>query len=459
MRQFLSGSDQHFSDLEQRARRVCVAYRDQELPPGSSPSRARIGFEINSRDGTAVLLVDRGVRYGGPSKEVGDWLRSGERNFRSFDELRDWIRLDLARCFNADRVDQSTATHPSVAIHAPDRLTDLAAVQQDLPDDESALFISEQDLFASLHEHVRGQDQPLRTLARRISRHIARRSPLRPATIFAVGPTGCGKTRLAETLPQTLQALSPNGGRYGYLRLDMSEYQERHRISQLLGAPQGYVGYGEGAQLIDALAANPRTTVLFDEIEKAHSDVFRALLNAMDAGRLSTAARTPQGRTIDCRHAIFLFTSNLDCGEILKDLEEANGFEDAGKVDAVCRRRLRAAGLPPELIGRIGTFLVFQPLTSKTRAEIVTQAVARVAAEYGLRVERIEPSVIVAVLQSSKSQGFGARTDEYVVDDLIGDALARAAADGLKGPICVTGGPPFGCVPIAPETQIEERSK
>src|SRR5205807_2293117 len=103
--------------------------------------------------------------------------------------------------------------------------------------------------------------------------------------VFAVGPSGVGKTRTAEAMAQVLREVDEDNEAYQFLRLDMTEYQEAHRVSQLIGAPQGYIGHGEGSQLIDALRANRRTIVLFDEIEKAHPAILRVLMNAMDAGR------------------------------------------------------------------------------------------------------------------------------------------------------------------------------
>jgi ATP-dependent Clp protease ATP-binding subunit ClpA len=214
-----------------------------------------------------------------------------------------------------------------------------------------------------------------------------------------VGPTGVGKTRAAESLPAALKSVDPTGIGHGYVRLDMAEYQERHRISQLFGAPQGYVGYGDRSQLVDALVENPKTIVLFDEIDKAHPDVLRSLMNAMDAGRISSPSIVGRGREVDCRQAIFLFTSNLDCDRILSELEERAAFEQHPVVDTVCQQRLRVVGMAPELIGRIGTFLVFQPLSLDARAEIVALSVKQVAEEYGLRVERIAPAVILSILK------------------------------------------------------------
>jgi ATP-dependent Clp protease ATP-binding subunit ClpA len=228
----------------------------------------------------------------------------------------------------------------------------------------------------------------------------------------------------------------------------MSEYQERHRISQLIGAPQGYVGYGEGAQLADKLRANPRTIVLFDEIEKAHPDILRALMNAMDAGRLSTASANGGGHEIDCRRAVFIFTSNLDATEILQEIETRSVFGNRAAVDAVCRNHLRATGVAPELVGRIGCFLVFRPLHREARAEVVTLAIRRVAEEYGVHVVRIAATVVADILRASSPEGFGVRPDEYLVDEVLGPCLADAAATGSKERMEVIPGPPCQCVRV-----------
>lgn len=454
MRQFLYGSDTAFANLEQRARRACIVFQDQEMPPGTQPSHARVGFEVNPDDGSALLLVDRGLLYTGPFTEVREWLDAGYKWFPSFAELRRWLQGSLAVAYgltaeppaSGARPALTEASHPGSPPAPPDpaQLTDLNAVRRQAPEPDAPLYLDEEALFRQLAAYVRGQEPALRLLARRVCRHLARRVPRRPLTLFAVGPTGVGKTRTAEVLSLALRAVAPAGAGYAYLRLDMAEYQERHRVSQLLGAPQGYVGYGEGAQLVDALAANPRTVVLFDEIEKAHRDVLQALMNAMDAGRLSTAAATARGRELDCRQAIFFFTTNLDSAGILRELETREAFDQPGVVDQVCRSHLRAAGVAPELVGRITAFLVFRPLSAETRAEIVALAIARVAEEYGVQVEYIEPAVIARILARAQSDGFGARPYEYLVDEVLGETLAHAAASGATASIRL-GVPPFQC--------------
>lgn len=446
MRQFICGSDSAFANLERRACHACVVFPDQEMPPGAVPSRARVGFEIQPSDSAVLLLVDRGITYDGTNSTVSDWLAAGEKRFSSFGQLRDWIQNELGACYQVELAEVPPLAAPITPLR-PEKLTDLVAVQK-LLQPTGPLYLDEDKLFREMRNYVRGQDEALLTLARAVSRQVARCRPSRPATLFAVGPTGVGKTRTAESLPLALRTLDSNGAGYGYVRLDMAEYQERYRVSQLLGAPQGYIGYGEGSQLVDSLVASPKTIVLFDEIEKAHADVLRTLMNLMDAGRLSSAAATACGREIDCRHAIFLFTSNLDVSGILGDLEMREGFGKPQVVDAVCRNRLRAAGIKPELIGRIGHFLVFRPLTAHTLSEIVSMALARVAREYGLQVARIDPALIVRILDQIRCDDFGARPYEYLVDDILGHAFAQAVMMHGRSPVELRAGPPVQCSPL-----------
>jgi ATP-dependent Clp protease ATP-binding subunit ClpB len=307
----------------------------------------------------------------------------------------------------------------------------------------AAALLDEAGLLRELKSRVYGQDSALEVTARRISRHVGRSQPRKPATLFALGPTGVGKTETAKALAESLgQLLS---GRWSSLvRLNMNEYQERHRVSQLLGAPPGYVGYGDGTQLIDQLAAQPESVVLFDEIEKAHPDILVALMSAMDTGELSSAAPTAAGRLIDCRRSIFFFTSNIDTAGVIAALDAAgNPGEPA---DAICRRQLGASGIRPELVGRIGAFLVFRPLSDLARAEIATVALVRVASEYSLAVETIDPEIVSSIV-NRPYDGLGARPDEYYIDDMLGAEFARYAATAQSRTIRLVATPQPACIP------------
>lgn len=459
MRQFIAGSDSAFEQLGSQATGATVVFAGQEMPRGGLPRAARVGFEVDPSDGAASLLVDRGLHYSGENVSVREWLERGERRFADFGTLVRWIRGELAGCYSVPEAASAVLDAEVESDQAPEpgELTDLEAVGAVVRPPGQEATARPETLFREMSRRVRGQDKALRALCAPVCLHLARAAPRRPATFFAIGPTGVGKTRTAEVLPVALKAAVPRSPGYGFLRLDMSEYQEGYRVSQLLGSPQGYVGYGEGAQLVDALARNPRTIVLFDEIEKAHPNILRTLMNAMDAGRLSTPSASAAGRELDCRKAIFIFTTNLEAGPILKELDDVGTAGTSASVDAICRRHLRAAGLAPELVGRVRRFLVFRPLGQQARAEIITLAVARVAEEYGLRVERIHPSVIAHVLGRAGGEVFGVRPDEYLVDELLGGVFAAAASSRLQQPLEITEGPPFSLVPITSSVQASEQ--
>ena len=436
MKQFLTGSDRAYAELEARSADHCVVFHEQEMPLGTTPSTASVGFD---REGTRVVLLVKGIQaYRGSLPEIGTWLAAGRKEFTDFAAMCNWIRGPLAQAY----------APVAPAFPEPGKLTDLKKVRPQKPDVGEGNAVAESNLREALSRRVRGQHDAVRTMSKRVALHTARTAPSRPLTLFSVGPTGVGKTLLAETLASVLSDLG--GGRYyKYLRLDMSEYQEAHRVSQLIGAPQGYVGYQDGAQLIDTLAQYPKAVILFDEIEKAHPDILRCLMNAMDAGRLSSASGKGGGREIDCRRAIFCFTSNLDCEGILKDLEDLDAFGDPALVDRVCRKRLREAGVASELVGRISAFLAFRTLGIEATVEVVTLSVARAAREFGLDVKWIEPDVINAIIEQSPGEGFGVRPFEYAVSDLLGDAFKEAASRWPDAAVRVCSGPPFHCLPVA----------
>jgi hypothetical protein len=431
------------------------------MPPDTQPTTARIGFEI-SPNGEALLLVARGLRYRGSNTEVREWISSGTRRFANFAQLKGWVQGELASAYGIASsglpptlTPTNDAASPARPVLRIDQLSDIEAIRERLPDRGRPAYISAEALYCELKQYVLGQDQALRLLAQRLTRHLARRTPSHPATVFAVGPTGVGKTRTAEHLAIALRAISPVEGNYSYLRLDMSEYQEQYRVSQLLGSPQGYIGYDEGSQLLDALITNPKTIVLFDEIEKAHRDVFQSLMNAMDAGRFTSprprsGGRT-QGREVDCRTAIFFFTSNLDATPILQDIEEQGAIDQPRKIEEICRTHLRVQGIAPELIGRINTFLAFRPLNTQTRAEILLLSIVRVAREYGVEVAYVEPEVVTALLEDAWSEDFGARPDVNLVDDLLGPLFEAAAHDYPGQLVRIGGDPPFHCEPYDAE--------
>jgi ATP-dependent Clp protease ATP-binding subunit ClpB len=204
-----------------------------------------------------------------------------------------------------------------------------------------------------LHERVIGQDEAVQLVADAVIRaRSGIKDPRRPIGSFIfLGPTGVGKTELAKSLAAALFDTEDN-----MVRIDMSEYQERHTVSRLLGAPPGYVGYEEGGQLTEAVRRKPYSVVLFDEIEKAHPDVFNTLLQVLDDGRLTDA----QGRTADFRNAVIIMTSNIGSEYLL------DGVTSGGEIKPEARERVLASlrsAFRPEFLNRLDEIVLFKPLT------------------------------------------------------------------------------------------------
>ena len=194
-----------------------------------------------------------------------------------------------------------------------------------------------------LHENVVGQDEAVRLVSEAILRSRAGISdPNRPIGSFLfLGPTGVGKTQLAKTLAKTLFDDENN-----MVRIDMSEYMEKYSVSRLIGAPPGYVGYEEGGQLTEAVRRHPYSVVLFDEVEKAHPDVFNVLLQVLDDGRITDS----QGRTVDFKNTIIILTSNLGSSYILEGITPGGRDQSGGQGSG---QALLKSSFRPEFLNRL----------------------------------------------------------------------------------------------------------
>ena len=212
-----------------------------------------------------------------------------------------------------------------------------------------------------LHKRVIGQDEAVRKVAEAILRARAGiADPSRPLGSFLfLGPTGVGKTELAKTLAKTLFDDEKN-----LIRLDMSEYMEKFSVSRLIGAPPGYVGFEDGGQLTEAVRRKPYSVVLFDEIEKAHPDVFNVLLQVLDDGRITDS----QGRTVDFKNTVIILTSNLGSSAILEGIDENGEIKDSAKEEVM---RLLKSSFRPEFLNRLDEIVFYTPLQKTEIGKIV----------------------------------------------------------------------------------------
>jgi ATP-dependent Clp protease ATP-binding subunit ClpB len=273
-----------------------------------------------------------------------------------------------------------------------------------------------------LHERVVGQDEAVQLVADAIIRARAGvKDPRRPIGSFIfLGPTGVGKTELARSLAEALFDSDE-----AIVRLDMSEYQERHTVSRLVGAPPGYVGYEEGGQLTEAVRRRPYSVVLFDEIEKAHADIFNTLLQVLDDGRLTDA----QGRTVDFRNTVVIMTSNIGSPHLLE------GVTSAGEIDEYARGRVLAElreHFRPEFLNRVDDVVLFKPLSREEIEQIVVLQIDDVRGRLAER--RIDLVLTEAARTLIAEHGydpvFGARPLRRYIQREIETRIARALLAG-----------------------------
>jgi len=267
-----------------------------------------------------------------------------------------------------------------------------------------------------LHQRVVGQDEAVKAVSNAVRRSRAGlQDPNRPIGSFIfLGPTGVGKTELAKALAEFLF-----DDERAMVRIDMSEYQEKHTVSRLIGAPPGYVGYEEGGQLTEAVRRRPYSVILFDEIEKAHSEVFNVLLQVLDDGRLTDG----QGRTVDFKNTVIIMTSNA--GSEL--------WMNGGKVvsrDAV--NRVLQNTFKPEFLNRLDEIVVFHSLTKEDLKQIVDiqlKHVRDLLIQRGLMLD-ITPKAIEFLVETGTDIEFGARPLKRAIQHELQDPLAMEILNG-----------------------------
>ena len=277
-------------------------------------------------------------------------------------------------------------------------------------------------LDETLHKRVVGQDEAVQAVTEAIQRSRAGiQDPNRPIGSFLfLGPTGVGKTELAKTLAQALFDDENN-----MVRIDMSEYMEKFSVSRLIGAPPGYVGYEEGGQLTEAVRRKPYSVVLFDEVEKAHPDVFNVLLQVLDDGRVTDS----QGRTVDFKNTILILTSNLGSEFLLNGINADGSIDESAKaqVEALLRRSFR-----PEFLNRLDEIVFYKPLTKENVTAIIDLQIAKL----NRRLEDQQIRVLLtdaaksAIVDASYDPQYGARPLRRYVQHTVETMLSKRLLRG-----------------------------
>lgn len=273
-----------------------------------------------------------------------------------------------------------------------------------------------------LHERVVGQDEAVQKVCDAILRSRAGiQDPNRPLGSFLfLGPTGVGKTELSKALSQALFDDEKN-----IIRLDMSEYMEKFSVSRLIGAPPGYVGYEEGGQLTEAVRRKPYSVVLFDEIEKAHPDVFNVLLQILDDGRITDSL----GKTVDFKNTIIILTSNLGADMILQSIEKNHKITEETReaVKTILKQHFR-----PEFLNRLDDIILFQPLQKDQIGKIVDLLISRLASRLKDKnlLLSVTPEAKDYIIKNGYDEAYGARPLKRFIQDTVETAVARRILSG-----------------------------
>jgi ATP-dependent Clp protease ATP-binding subunit ClpC len=317
----------------------------------------------------------------------------------------------------------------------PDVISEVLAISTGVPvykitEEETSRLLKMED---ELHKRVIGQDNAIKALSRSIRRTRAGlKDPNRPGGSFIfAGPTGVGKTELAKALAEFLF-----GDESALITLDMSEYQEKHTVSRLFGAPPGYVGYEEGGQLTEKVRRKPFSVVLFDEVEKAHADLFNSLLQILEDGRLTDS----QGRVVDFKNTVIIMTTNLGSRDLARKVPV--GFQSTGDVDGSYERmQLRVMEdlkehFRPEFLNRVDDIIVFPQLTETEILEIVDLFVGRLAKRLAEQDMSIELTNSAKALMAAKGYdpSMGARPLRREMQRNIEDALSEKILFGEVKP-------------------------
>ncbi len=277
-------------------------------------------------------------------------------------------------------------------------------------------------LDETLHQRVVGQDEAVQAVTEAIQRSRAGiQDPDRPIGSFLfLGPTGVGKTELAKTLAQALFDDEAN-----LVRIDMSEYMEKFAVSRLIGAPPGYVGYEEGGQLTEAVRRRPYSVVLFDEVEKAHPDVFNVLLQVLDDGRITDS----QGRMVDFKNTIIILTSNLGSEYLLSGIREDGTIDENAKqqVEALLRRSFR-----PEFLNRLDEIVFYKPLTKENVTKIIDLQIDRLNSRLAQQQIRCEltAEAKAAIVDAAYDPQYGARPLRRYVQHTVETMLSKRLLRG-----------------------------
>ena len=346
------------------------------------------------------------------AQREGDFAKASELNYSTLPSLKKQLEIEEANVKNKDL----SLVHESVSEEEIARIisrwTGIPVAKLTESERNKTLHLDEE-----LHKRVIGQDEGVTKVTEAIIRSKAGiKDPRKPIGSFLfLGPTGVGKTELAKALAAALFDDENN-----IVRIDMSEYMEKYSVSRLIGAPPGYVGYEEGGQLTEAVRRKPYSVVLFDEIEKAHPDVFNVLLQVLDDGRITDS----QGRTVDFKNTILIMTSNIGASYLLDGIDEKGNISEEAKKQVMNDLR---AHFRPEFLNRLDETILFKPLTRDNIGGIIKLIIADLnkrLADKELTV-KLTPEAENLIVENAYDPVYGARPLKRYVQKYVETLAAK----------------------------------
>ena len=431
-------------ELDQLVAGEGCALEDVAYPPRCHPPRGPLRFRAHDRGGIKLEVSRRRL-------PLDDFLLSvlfqtGSCIFGGSDDLARFFRGSIAKAFGieSEPIPPRFAPEPEDDEEDPAPEAEDVQVSQRRPRARRRVRApSSVELVSRLEQDIHGQDVALGQIARAVATHLAKPRPARPESVLLVGPTGTGKTSSVESLPAALDELGYQDAHV--FRIDCGELLHASDLRRVLGAPPSYIGYVDEPPLVAALR-RPGCVLLLDEFEKADEAVHDVFLGLLDEGRLTA----PDGETVEAPGAIVALTTNAGADDLeyrLRDVSPGSREEQN-----LCRDHLLREGWPPELVGRIGTFAVFDPLSEESQRGVAENAIHRLADEFGLTLESLPAVVVDVVRDLADASEIGARSLTYAARDLLVDA-SRA---GARGPVSLDPGPPPR---VAPQTDPAYESR
>ena len=351
------------------------------------------------------------------AKQKSDYLKAGELQYSELPKLKQELEIEEEAMKNADvHFVHESVTEEEIA-RIISRWTGIPVAKLNESERNRTLHLSEE-----LHKRVVGQDEGVDKVAEAILRSKAGiKDPKRPIGSFLfLGPTGVGKTELAKALSESLFDDESN-----MVRIDMSEDMEKHSVARLIGAPPGYVGYDEGGQLTEAVRRKPYSVVLFDEVEKAHPDVFNVLLQVLDDGRITDS----QGRTVDFKNTILIMTSNIGSDYLLEGIDEEGNIRPEAEQMVMNELHLH---FRPEFLNRLDEVVLFKPLTRANIEKIVLLMVEDVNKRLKDRELsiRLTDAALKNVTENGYDPAYGARPLKRYLQKHVETAAAKIILEG-----------------------------